>query len=177
MSNFFLRFLERVGRKRVILDRTSTEPYLSRYYLFLKDRKDFPFNVFLHNFHKSDPDDLHDHPWPYATLILKGGYWEWVPMFNELPSDVDLYTGFHPIKHGTTIVGEKKVWRGPGHFRICSANSFHRIEIEPTVDCWTVFMPGAQKREWGFLTHTNWMHDTFKWIRFDKYISTKTNTK
>jgi len=24
-------------------------------------------------------------------------------------------------------------WCGPGHFRICSARSFHRIELDPSV--------------------------------------------
>jgi hypothetical protein len=42
----------------------------------------FPFNIFLHRFLKSDPDDVHDHPWPYATLIIKGGYYEWTPIFD-----------------------------------------------------------------------------------------------
>jgi len=152
---FFLDFLERHDRKRIILDRESKSPYLTRYYLFLKDRKKFPFNVFLHNFHRSDPDDLHDHPWPYATLILKGGYWEWIPKFDS----------------DGTIIGEKKVWRAPGHFRTCNANSYHRIELEPGVDCWTLFMPGPQQREWGFLTHTDWNPATYLWVHFTEYIS------
>ena len=156
--NFFLRFLENCGRKRTILDRESKEPYLDRYYLFLKDRKKFPFNVFLHKFLRSDPDDLHDHPWPYATLILRGGYWEWVPTFDVVDG---------------VISGETKIWRGPGHFRVCKAESYHRIEVEPGVDCWTLFMPGPQKREWGFLTHINWNNQPFKWIRYDRYISEK----
>ena len=83
MFKQFLNFLERRGRKRIVPDRQSNEPYLERYYVFLKDRDRFPFNVFLHKFLKSDPDDVHDHPWPYATLILKGGYWEWLPQFNS----------------------------------------------------------------------------------------------
>lgn len=157
MFSFFLNFLEDNGRKRIILDRDSKSPYLERYYLFLKDRNKFPFNVFLHKFLRSDPDDLHDHPWPYFTLILKGGYWEWIPI---------LING--------KISGEKKVWRGPGHFRVCKSTSYHRIEIEPGVDCWTLFMPGPQKREWGFLTHDNWISD-FKWIRHDKYIIKRKN--
>ena len=45
-----LNFLERMGRKRIVMDRQSDEPYLERYYLFLKDRDRFPFNVFLHKF-------------------------------------------------------------------------------------------------------------------------------
>ena len=102
-----LKLLDRLGRKRVILDRESNEPYLERYYLFLKDRKLFPFNVFLHKFLKSDPDDVHDHPWPYATLILKGGYWEWVPQFNDKGQKI----------------GEIAHWRKPGHFRTCIGNT------------------------------------------------------
>ena len=47
---WFLKLLERMGRKRIVMDRQSDEPYLERYYLFLKDRDRFPFNVFLHKF-------------------------------------------------------------------------------------------------------------------------------
>lgn len=141
---FFLNFLEKIGRKRIVKDRQDYEPYLERYYLFLKDRKHFPFNVFLHKFLKSDPDDVHDHPWPYATLILKGGYYEWTPQFNS---------------RGEKI-GEISVWRAPGHFRFCSATSYHRIELDPNVECWTLFMPGPQQREWGFLVKNKWIHHT-----------------
>ena len=70
---------KRWGRHRVIMDRVNGEPYLERYYVFLKDRNRFPFNIFVHKFLKSDPDDVHDHPWPYFTIILKGGYYEWTP--------------------------------------------------------------------------------------------------
>ena len=143
LKNKFFKTLEKTGRKRIILDRASKEPYLERYYVFLKDRTWFPFNVFIHKFIKSDPDDVHDHPWPYATLILKGGYNEWVPTFDE---------------HGKKI-GEVCHWRGPGHFRICSANSYHRIEMVEGVAAWTMFMPGPQKREWGFLVKDKWIQN------------------
>ena len=116
-----LKLLEKLGRKRIIMDRVSDEPYLERYYLFLK----------------GDPDDLHDHPWPYATLILKGGYWEYTP--------------------------EGKFWRGPGHFRISPAESYHRIELEPGVTCWTLFMPGPHRKEWGFDVDG-------KWVKWDDYL-------
>ena len=36
------------GRKRIIYNRDGTKEYLVRYYLFLKDRKRFPFNITLH---------------------------------------------------------------------------------------------------------------------------------
>ena len=142
-----LKLLERLGRKRIVLDRVSDEPYLERYYLFLKERSRFPFNIFLHKFLKSDPDDVHDHPWPYATLILKGGYWEWIPEFNAAGKKI----------------GEVRKWRGPGHFRISSATSYHRVELGNDVECWTLFMPGPKQREWGFLVRD-------QWVQWEQYL-------
>ena len=144
---WFLDFLDRIGRKRIVMDRQSDEPYLERYYLFLKDRDRFPFNVFLHKFLKGDPDDVHDHPWPYATLILKGGYYEWLPQFDSKGNKI----------------AEMCVWRGPGSFRVCRANSYHRIELDPNITAWTLFMPGPKKRDWGFLVNN-------KWIQHEQYL-------
>jgi hypothetical protein len=143
MFVWLLNKLDQAGRKRIVMDRQDNEPYLERYYIFLRDRNRFPFNVFLHKFLKSDPDDVHDHPWPYATLILKGGYWEYLPQFNE---------------KGEKICEIGK-WRGPGHFRICSSTSYHRIELQEGITPWTLFMPGPQKREWGFLVKNKWIHN------------------
>ena len=142
-----LKLLDRLGRKRIVMDRVENEPYLERYYLFLRERNRFPFNVFLHKFLKSDPDDVHDHPWPYATVILKGGYWEWIPHFDTVGRKT----------------GEYQVWRGPGHFRISKANSFHRIELDPDITAWTLFMPGPKQRDWGFLVKN-------KWIQWEQYL-------
>jgi hypothetical protein len=142
-----LKLLDRLGRKRIVMDRVENEPYLERYYLFLRDRERFPFNVFLHKFLKSDPDDVHDHPWPYATVILKGGYWEWIPHFDTVGRKT----------------GEYQVWRGPGHFRISKANSFHRIELDPDITAWTLFMPGRKCRDWGFMVKN-------KWIQWEQYL-------
>ena len=136
------------NRHRVIMDRVNGEPYLERYYVFLKDRERFPFNIFVHKFLKSDPDDVHDHPWPYATLILKGGYWEWIPVFDLRGAKIHEYC----------------VWRRPGSFRFASANSFHRIELDPSVECWTLFMPGVKQRDWGFLVKN-------KWVQWQEYLS------
>jgi len=130
--------MQKLGRYRVIMDRQDNQPYLERYYLFLKDRQRFPFNIFIHKFLKSDPDDLHDHPWGYATFILRGGYWEHTP--------------------------QGKFWRGAGHFRVCTANSLHRIELEPEVTAWTMFIPFAQTRAWGFV-HNG------EWIDSDQYLA------
>jgi len=150
--------LKWVGRERNIYDQTTGDLYLTRYYLFLENRTIFPFNIFLHQFHKSDDPILHDHPWNYITIIVKGGYWEYVLDYNE---------------HGH-IIGEKKLWRGAGHIRRCPAESYHRIEIEPGVDCWTIFIPGIKRREWGFIERDdNW--STLKWIPNEQYTGLRNN--
>ena len=99
--------------------------------------------IFLHKFHKGDPGDVHDHPWSYFTLILAGGYYEWIPQFHD----------------DGTMSCEIRKWRGPGHWRICSSNSYHRIELKENVTPWTLFMPGPQTREWGFLVKDKWIHN------------------
>jgi len=143
--NKFLKLLDRMGRKRVVMDRHYNEPYLTRYYLFLKDRKRFPFNIFLHNFHKGDLDDLHDHPWPYLTFIIKGGYWE-------------------------HIESGERVWRGRFSFRFRGSRSLHRIELEPSVDVWTLFAVGPKLREWGFIRNG-------EWVQHEEYLADMSTVK
>ena len=146
----FLNWLDRKGRKRVIMDRIDNEPYLERYYPLFNTRQHTGFNVYIHKFLKGDPDDVHDHPWPYATFILSGGYYEWIPQFNP---------------DGTKSCEIRK-WRGPGHFRICKPESYHRVELKPGVTAWTLFMPGPHKRQWGFLVDNKWIHN-------DNYLATR----
>ena len=135
LNYYFHKMMVWMDRYRIINDRQDSEPYLLRYYLFIKNRNIFPFNIFLHKFLKSDPDDLHDHPWPFITIILYGGYWE------------------------HTVDG-KKTWWGAGTFRYASADTLHRISIDPNYpDIWTLFIPGPKQREWGFKTEKGWINN------------------
>jgi len=140
MMNWFLNWLDRKGRKSVILDRDGLKPYLIRYYLAYPDhdqrqRKDIPFNIFLHQFMLSDEPVMHDHPWSYFTIILKGGYYEHTPS-------------------GT-------FWRGPGSFRF-NRGGYHWIECPEPGKTWTLFFRGRTKQSWGFLVDKRWVH----WQRY-----------
>ena len=146
----FLNWLDSKGRKRVIMDRVDNEPYLERYYPLFNTRQHTGFNIYIHKFLKGDPDDVHDHPWSYATFILAGGYYEWVPVFNTLGEKIN----------------EMRHWRGPGHFRICRPDSYHRVELKSGVTAWTLFMPGPHKRQWGFLVDNKWIHN-------DNYLASR----
>ena len=144
---YFVKLMEYLGRRRIIYDREDNEPYLERYYIFLKNRKNFPFNIFIHKFLKSDPDNLHNHPWDFRTIILKGGYWE----------------------HRET----GKFWRGRGTYNYAPANTFHRVELDENIPyCWTLFIPSASKQDWGFKTINGWVQNDeyFKMKNKEKYV-------
>ena len=156
--NIFAKAMDKLGRRRVITERDSDVPYLIRYYLFLKERKNFPFNITLHKVLVSDEPTLHDHPWGYATLILKGGYWEHIPI-RSLEGNV---------------CGSTRVWRGPGHFRIRNADDLHWLELEKDasgneIPCWSLFFMGRKVKEWGFM---DWVkHEGYKWIHNEEYLA------
>jgi len=159
----FLKLLDKLGRKRTIYDRDGTIPYLDRYYIFLKDRKNFPFNITLHKVMVSDEDVLHDHPWSYATLILKGGYYEHIPVYNDTTGGV---------------VGATRVWRGPGHFRFRKADDLHWLELAKDKDgneipCWSLFYMGKKEKEWGFLPFNGkgeLEERGYRWVHNEQYL-------
>jgi hypothetical protein len=149
-SSWVVRFVKKNCKKITIMDRFEELPYMTRYYVLFEDRpKWFPLNITVHNIHRSDIDDMHDHPWPYASLILKGGYWENTP--------------------------EGRFWRGPGHFRINDENSLHWLELDTEKmdgdEIWTLFIMGKRKKQWGFVP------DDGKWIYYKDYISKKYNER
>ena len=109
-----LRLLEALGRKRVVLDRGPShpkyefaKPWMNRYYvLFRKRPKWFPFNILIHEMLADDHGEgVHNHTFPYVTIILRDGYWE------------------------TTESG--RYWRAPGYMGFRSANNLHRVDIKP----------------------------------------------
>ena len=151
------------NRKRVITDRTGKVPYLIRWYIFLKDRKNFPFNITLHKVLVSDEPTLHDHPWNWGAFIIKGGYWEHIPVYNETTGEV---------------VGSTRVWRGPGSIRFRKADDLHWLELEKDengneIPCWSLFFMGKKRKEWGFVDFVK--HQGYRWIHNEKYLKEKFN--
>ncbi len=160
------RFMDALGRRRVITDRNNNVPYLIRYYVFLKERKNFPFNITLHKVLKSDERTLHDHPWSYATFIIKGGYWEFTPCVSR--------EGF--------IVGATADWRGPGHFRKRPANDLHYLQLATDkngneIPCWSLFYMGKKAKEWGFMKFFGYKDQPdiykqgYQWVSHTEYLA------
>jgi hypothetical protein len=116
------------GRGRVIV--VDGSPYLSRVFLRAKDPD---LGVFLHYFHKGDQvRDFHNHPWDWAySWILCGGYSE---------------ERFEQNGDGKIIRCDWK--RGDTNF--LTKNTFHRVDLDPAVGCWTLFVRGPRSQGWGF---------------------------
>jgi len=151
---FFHRLMVKLDRYRLIPDRTTGEDYLHRYYLFLKDRKNFPFNVTLHKIVRSDDPIMHDHPWAYTTIVLKGGYWEHTPVFDA---------------YGKAFA-EFQTWRGPGSIIHRKANEYHWLELDESVGpATTLFFMGRQQREWGFLVQAK--KGLHRWVKWTDYLT------
>lgn len=142
--NIITQAFEYFNRVRYIPN--GNDPLMVRHYLLFKDnvsgsndpdRKIPPFNAFIHNIKRSDTDSFHDHPWWYFTLILWGGYWEHTPVSG----------------------GSICQWRGPGYWSFYSAESLHYLEVDEDKPCWTLFIHGKRKREWGFIDEDGtWVH-------------------
>ena len=92
--------------------------------------------VMLHKMERPDyARQLHDHPWSFATLVLRGGY----------------------IEQYQTPQG--LAWRHnrPGRVRFNRAEHAHVVFALPRGTCWTLVVRGPRRRAWGFLTDCGWM--------------------
>ena len=123
----FLNILDKLGRKRIVMDRGKShpkyhlaKPWTIRYYPFLRKRpRWFPFNIIIN--HIIDDDHgvgTHNHPFPFITIIIKGGYWE------------------------TLGNSKEKIWRAPGYIGFRSADQKHRVDLEPGIKAMTIFIAG-----------------------------------
>ena len=95
------------------------KPWTARYYLLFRKRpRWFTFNILIH--HILDDDHgvgLHNHPFPYITIIIGGGYWE-------------------------TDKNKNKIWRDRFYVGFRSADNLHRVDLEPGIKPVTIYIAG-----------------------------------
>jgi len=141
MFQIFRKLLSRLKFSKTICDEAG-QPYLRRFYIF-ECRWG---NVYLHQILRSDGDrDLHDHPWDFTSIILKGGYTE----VNRVV-----------FEDGTTA--NLECWWEQGDIIRHRAEDAHRLILEPNTTTWTLVFTGPKRREWGFHTPSGWLH----WVRY-----------
>lgn len=145
-----IRWVEKRGKTIYITGTAdSSDVYLVRYPV-LKSRW---MNIYIHQFLRSDRDDLHDHPWHFMTYLVKGSYIEWK---------------YHKGRDTITFRNENA-----NRLIFRKATDQHRIEVQEKLLVserhkapLTLFISGPILREWGFvkeekrghLRHRKWIH-------------------
>ena len=107
-----------IARKRYIGGREN--PLVIRYIVFRTPLG----SIFIHKLCRSDYERaLHDHPWPFISIVLRGEYWE------VLQDD---------------SLNHRKRWSAA--YRPCLFR--HRVITKKP--CWTLMLVGPRQRKWGF---------------------------
>jgi hypothetical protein len=91
------------------------------------------FSIYIHGIYEADQDKhLHNHPWDYKSIVLKGSYIE------------ETQTGLNNLK--------------PGTYTSRNGKDYHKIKKLLTNSVYTLFIVTPVKREWGYLVDNYWMH-------------------
>lgn len=125
--------------------------YLRRFYLSPRVRW-LPLQVFLHHILLDDDRNLHDHPWDFVSIILRGSYREFV-----------------------RCVYAHKVWirekiARPGSALFNRVEHTHRVEIIKPV--WSLVIARRPRRKWGFWTEWHAENGVLveKWTPADVFL-------
>lgn len=122
---------EVIGRRGKV---SNDEPYMERWHIVRKNQGGI-YNIYLHRFLRDDPEDLHDHPWANASIVLSGRY----------------------VEQSWSLDGRRTDTRVAGDIVIRTAEERHAITgIEPGTT--TLFITGPKVREWGFWLDEQFIH-------------------
>lgn len=131
------------------------------------DRWGFGFRngptVLLHKLGGPDPDrDLHDHPWTFWSIVLRGGYTETVveqyPVPGRPGSAVSLSSHFSRRE----VVRTHRA----GSVHKTPHGAFHAItSVYSRPPTWTLVICGPKRSSWGFLVDGRWM----KWTDYETW--------
>lgn len=120
-----------------ILDERTGELYLRRWRIVQTPW----FGIYLHKIATPDKDrDLHDHPWPFLSIVLRGGYDERI--------GVDTTEAAIAERPPHTVMVRRR-WLSAAFRRSTDAHRITRLHRTPT---WTLVLVGPRRRSWGFYT-------------------------
>ena len=150
----FARILWHIVCRLPKQDYWHLEGYMERWWLRKGESREWRWGARLHHILRSDNDrHLHDHPWTYITVILKGGYWEITGPVSPY-AVADFHPHLAPYLHFDRQRDNwfLRRWYGPGSILYRKATHTHRLDVEPGKTCWTLFMMGPWQQTWGFYT-------------------------
>lgn len=102
------------------------------------------FGVYLHDIDGPDPQpDPHDHPWPFVSVVLRGGYAEKVFVYVE--HEYDYFARTH-VRQWIAGSWHKMPAEGKAHFIVWALPRTR-----------TLILRGKRSRDWGFwILDTDW---------------------
>lgn len=102
------------------------------------------FGIYVHDIEQPDPGlDLHDHPWPFVTLILRGAYTE---VFAEARTASSLAEYAEHVP--SAVPGLSRTWHRWSVHRIPMTDAHRIVACEPGTR--TLVLRGRKTRRWGF---------------------------
>jgi hypothetical protein len=114
----------------------AAKPYMRRWFVIPRNHL---FNIYLHNIVRDDDDRaLHDHPWWFLSVMLRGSYVEWLSGGNA------------NLRRAPSVAFRR-------------ATTSHRVTLPKDWDglpipCWTLVFTGPRVRSWGFQCPQGWRH-------------------
>jgi hypothetical protein len=96
------------------------------------------FSIYIHGIYEADQDKhLHNHPWDYKSIVLKGSYIEETLTGNNV---------MRPLKMVTR-----------------DGKDYHKIKELKSKSVYTLFIVSPVKRIWGYLVDGSWMnHEEYR---------------
>lgn len=176
MTNLLIRWCEKRGRVFKITGTAGPDDvYLIRYYV-VRSRY---FNFFIHQFLRSDRDDLHDHPWSFCTYLVNGAYTEnkWNPETKQIEK-IRRVNRDNPYSYQTHEVPSTKSYTTSeththserttpvrlNTFVFRRATDLHQVVVDRDLNetqkneaALTLFFSGPTIREWGFVKDGQWI--------------------
>lgn len=116
------------------------KPYMRRWWLTrpTKHGGTSERSARIHQILRSDADrHLHDHPADSTSIILRGCYWEEMPEDQAQPCALDATRYTRECRGAGTVVHRR-------------AEDRHRLIVPDGGECWSLFLFGPRRREWGF---------------------------
>lgn len=117
--------------------------YMRRFWLL---RTRF-LSIKLHHICTPDYDrHMHDHPWSFISVVLRGWYVERRPEFAAPTFTLEGREFFYPVARRAGAIGFRK------------AGDRHLVSEVSPGGVWTLFIHFAKARSWGFHTEEGWVH-------------------
>lgn len=132
--------------------------YMERYWL-LQTRW---ANARVHCIHTADLDrHMHDHPWSFISVVLRGFYLE------HRPREIE------PIFFKDGAEWRTGLFRRVGSFAFRRATDRHRITTVSCGGVWTLFITFPKRQWWGFYTPSGKIH----WKNYESVHNTQPITE